>query len=59
MRILVRKHRFWWTACWADETLATVDFPTYRRSRTREGAIAKIVHHFHPRDSDWEEVEVG
>jgi len=59
LRVLVRKRRFWWTACYADEVLATIDTPTYFRSRTREGAISKVVRAFGPRPSPWEEVVVS
>lgn len=39
--IMVRQRRWWWTACDPYEPLATEETPTYYRSRTREGAIAK------------------
>jgi len=58
MRVLVKKGLIFWVACNPDEPLADMDMPTYRWSRTKEGAIAKIVRDFCPRPSEWEEVRV-
>jgi hypothetical protein len=55
-RIWVRKGWFFWIACWPDEPVGEIDFPTHWRSRTREGAIAKACRAVTPQDSRWEEV---
>lgn len=58
MKVQVIRRRFWWTACDKDEPVALFDSPTYFRSRTREGAIAKCVRANTPKPPFWEEVRI-
>lgn len=59
MRLLVRKRRWWYVACNPDETLATCEMPTYIRSRSYEGLVAKAQRNWGKREPIWTEVQIG